>query len=155
MHSIENIPITNICLDFRDDIFFRTFVLEENRWDAWQIFANLRANTKIKRKCMKHLNMYNSIRKKGQIKPVPVFVDKNKIYPLNGATRISCILALGIKDIKVIKYFDVIPKTYQKHFQKTRYKITGRMFEGMPIDLLSEFQIWMAKRKNYYEIRNV
>lgn len=123
--EIKTIPITGVCLDLRDDIFFRTFVLEKQKWDAWKLFANIIFNRKIKKCINKPRNLYASIKQVGQLLPVPVFKKNNKLYPLDGSTRISCLLALHAKKIKVTVYSGVVPQCYARHFQSPKYMLNG------------------------------
>lgn len=155
LYKSEIIPVNTLCLDFRYDIPFRAFILKEQKWDIWEIFIDIPCNRKIKRYRYqaKFLKFYDSIHAHGQKKPIAVFVNpnNNKLYPLDGATRISSIIASGIQNIKVVKYFNGVPKNYWKKDLDSKYLLQSKLFTKMPESLMIEFQIWLEEwKKKFY-----
>lgn len=82
MKSTTIVPITDICLDYRDDIKLRVFVLRNQRFDVWEAFCNLPANAKNKQNTAKLVGMVRCIQDMGQPEPVKVVCVDGKVYLL-------------------------------------------------------------------------
>ena len=101
-----------ICLEYRLDIFFRTFVLVTHDKRAWKEFCMVPANHKVNRKenrkeslpgCGGLFQFEKSMRNHGQKRSVLLALCDEKLYPTEGATRISIALHLQLP----IKYDEV------------------------------------------------
>ncbi|KKN36888.1 hypothetical protein LCGC14_0768980 [marine sediment metagenome] len=93
------LKINEMDFKFRTDIIFRMYVLFTNDKKSWKEFCSLKSNRKVRYSPL--FKMRDSIRKKGQRTPIKAVIHKGQWYPGSGATRLSCLWALGKRKVKV------------------------------------------------------
>lgn len=162
------IPISSLCLDFRDNLLFYLFILEKEDIVSWRRFALTTPNKKIKRGIQNEENNINirdskgvvgesfrrlliikeSIKEKGQITPVSVYFYKDKIYPIDGCKRIASMLSLSIMSVQVVE----AAKSMSFGIWDTNHSITGTCFRNMPEDIMIRFLEW---RKEFFNKRKL
>ncbi|MHA2023952.1 MAG: hypothetical protein ACTSWQ_09860 [Candidatus Thorarchaeota archaeon] len=142
--SVENgsIPINTLCLDFREDIVLRVYVLVERRVDIWREFCSLPSNAKVRKTASKIEDMRKSIKEFGQIEPVKVVVHGDRIYPAMGAARISAMISLKMQTIKVIRCSQSEAPKWNKD-----WTLSSVFFKGMCETSLGDFKRWAANWK--------
>lgn len=154
----NTIPITSLCLDRRDIVFFLCFIYENNYLRRWRQFALDCRIDKVRkgmdelistekrgpqltvnylgRDYIHFINVVKSIKTIGQKTPIPVVKCDNKIYPCEGTKRTASIILLGIDTIEVFeclggsKYFG----TWQRDFS-----ISGPYFQNMTKTTMEKF----------------
>ncbi len=110
-----DINIKDLYFDYRDDVFFRAYVLKNNKWDEFEEWI-LHMNTikTKKRDIISEKNrmslLYESIREKGYLfnfenrgrdNSITVINIDGKYNILNGSCRMGSIILCGIKNIRV------------------------------------------------------
>ena len=124
--------IRKVSLYYRDDIVFRIYVLKTGNKKAWREFCRIPANRKVSYK--KLYKFYRSIRKFGQIKPIRAVIINNVVYPSSGATRLGCMISIGVNKVKIDK---ISSRTKQWKDTKT---LRTHHFKGMKEQTLIEFK---------------
>lgn len=131
--------LSKLCFDYREDILFREYVLRYNDKAAWREFCNLPSNRKAKYK--KLFVFHKSIKKLGQKTPIFVLKKNSLVYPLNGATRLACLLALDKRTVKVTKKV----KTTKKWNES--FNLNTHHFRGMSAGVIDRFRVFLDERR--------
>ncbi len=78
------------------------------------------------------------MKKSGQKTAVFILVKNDVTYPLNGATRLGCLLALNAKKVKARK----IPKRMGRKWNHS----FERCLEGLPKEVMDAFNFFLSKK---------
>lgn len=135
---MKTIPIDRLCLINRLDILFRAYVLEHNDYRAWGYFCSIPVNRKTDYGSL--FDMRDSIKKIGQQIPVNITKIKGQFYPTMGAKRISSLLALDIKDIKVVE----VPEEKGLKWNLVRNFHTEHL-RDLSEEIKVQFKIWLKE----------
>lgn len=138
-----------LCFDFREDILFRAWILQNNKKKLWFTIPY----RKIRKKKSRLFSIYKSIKENGQGEPVYIKKVSGILYPVNGAARIASCIALD-KNI-LFEFFpgDWDPsKVYDSAYslRPREYMIKKRqgLFKHITDDTISEFGRWLSNWKN-------
>lgn len=132
------IKMEDFCFEYRDDILFREYVLENNDKKAWKEFCRLPGNTKVSYK--KLFKLYDLIKKDGQEVPIFITMKGDQVYPINGATRLGILRSLSVEHVKVKI------KKGKTRWNKS-FNIDSHHFKGLSDSVMEKFIQFLEKRK--------
>ncbi len=93
LQSTQKIWPYELCYDYREDIFFRAYILVNDKKTLWSKYRFQRKRRKPNRKMLLWTLRKNLV-DNGQLTPVPVVEHDGKLYPADGAKRLSSLISM-------------------------------------------------------------
>jgi hypothetical protein len=137
-NNMNLISVDKIDLKYRDDIALRIYCFINNDFEPYRAFVQNNPHVKrgkVQAEIDKVRSCYKHIKKGGTIPPIKVLLKDGRMYPLDGAKRLSASYALN-KDIPI----QIQPNTEEYRLSKP-FNINCDKFRDVPVYIKKALQL--------------